>query len=220
MSFLQKMIGTAPTPTEDGAYSPSKFALKMAVPAKTDYDGGVYENPYRGEKELRILMVCTQERNMVMANGKKFSTGNHPVEMGLPMLHLLNAGFKIDVVTPTGAPAIIEQWAMPKEDEAVKKLYRDFDHAFKHPGSLRDFVANSMTDDSPYIAVYLPGGHGAMLGLPYNTDLGDLLRWAHDTDRFTLAICHGPAALLAADQGTHLIQRLLVIWRVFSETIT
>ena len=50
---------------------------------------------------------------MVMANGKKFSTGNHPVEMGLPMLHLLNAGFEIDVVTPTGAPVIIEDWAMP-----------------------------------------------------------------------------------------------------------
>ena len=148
---------------------------------------------------------------MVMANGKKFSTGNHPVEMGLPMLHLLNAGFKIDVVTPTGAPAIIEQWAMPKADEAVKKLYRDFDHAFKHPGSLRDFVANSMTDDSPYIAVYLPGGHGAMLGLPDNSDLGDLLRWAHNTNRFTLAICHGPAALLAADQGTHLMHRLFTL---------
>ena len=58
-------------------------------------------------------MVCTQDRNMVMANGKRFSTGHNPVEMGLPMLHLINAGFEIDVVTPTGAPAIIEQWAMP-----------------------------------------------------------------------------------------------------------
>ena len=54
------------------------------------------------------------------------------------------------------------------EDEAVKGLYRKFDHAFKHPGSLADFVANSMTNDAPYIAVYLPGGHGAMLGLPEN----------------------------------------------------
>ena len=51
--------------------------------------------------------------NEVMDNGKKFSTGNHPVEVGLPMLHLLNAGFKIDVVTPTGAPVMFEEWAMP-----------------------------------------------------------------------------------------------------------
>jgi len=43
-------------------------------------------------------MVCTEERNMTMANGKKFSTGNHPVEMALPMLHLLNARLEIDYV--------------------------------------------------------------------------------------------------------------------------
>lgn len=50
---------------------------------------------------------------MTMANGKKFSMGNHPVEMELPMLHLMNAGFEIDVVPPSGAPVAIEAWAMP-----------------------------------------------------------------------------------------------------------
>ena len=96
MSFLRKMLGAAPIPTADGAFSPSKFALRMATSAKTDFDGGAYEkNPDDGSgKKLRVLMVCTEERNMVMANGKKFSTGNHPVEMGLPMLHLLRAGFE------------------------------------------------------------------------------------------------------------------------------
>lgn len=99
MSLLRKLFKAAPTPTNDGAFSPSPLALKLATPPTADYDGGAYENPYTGGK-LRVLMVCTEERNMVMANGKKFSTGNHPVEMGLPMLHLLKAGFDIDVVTP------------------------------------------------------------------------------------------------------------------------
>ncbi|MFK7876276.1 MAG: hypothetical protein AB8B71_10920 [Paracoccaceae bacterium] len=53
-------------------------------------------------------MVCTEERNMTMANGKKFSTGNRPVKLGLPILHLMNAGFEIDIVTPTGAPVEID----------------------------------------------------------------------------------------------------------------
>jgi molecular chaperone Hsp31 and glyoxalase 3 len=150
-------------------------------------------------------MVCTEERNMVMANGTKFSTGNHPVEIALPMLHLLNAGFEVDVVTPTGAAAKIEMWAMPDGDETVKKLYLDFAEAFEKPGSLADFVANSMTDEAPYAAIYLPGGHGAMLGLPDNTHLGKLLHWAHDQNLYTLALCHGPAALLAADNDTGFI---------------
>ena len=144
-------------------------------------------------------MVCTEERNMTMANGKKFSTGNHPVEMGLPMLHLLNAGFEIDVVTPTGAPVAIEMWAMPADDADVQKLFRNYADVFENPGSLSEFVTNKMNDNTSYAAVFIPGGHGAMLGLPDNTDLGKVLHWAHNSDLFTLALCHGPAALLAAD---------------------
>lgn len=200
MSFLRNLFKAAPTPTADGAYQPSPLALKLATSAKTDYDSGAYASPYAGG-DKRVLMICTEERNMTMTNGKKFSTGNHPVEMGLPMLHLLAAGFEIDIVTPTGAPVIIEDWAMPQEDEGVLRLFHDYAKAFANPGSLADFVAESLIDDTPYDAVFLPGGHGAMLGLPENDDLGKLLRWAHKRDLFTLAICHGPAALLAAGDG-------------------
>ena len=78
--MLKKLLGIAPTPTEDGAFAPSRLALKLATSTKTDYDGGAYLNPYTGGKH-RVLVVLTEERNMTMANGKKFSTGNHPVEM-------------------------------------------------------------------------------------------------------------------------------------------
>ena len=80
--------------------------------------------------------------------------------MMLPMLHLKNAGFDIDVVTPTGKPVKIEMWAMPDEDEQVMAIYRECKSKFEHPGSLADFVRNSVNDstDTNYIAVYLPGG--------------------------------------------------------------
>ena len=198
MNFLRKLLGAAPTLTDDGAFTPSPLALKLATSSKTDYDGGTYAQPYTGGHK-RVLMVCTEKRNMTMANGKKFSTGNHPVEMGLPMLHLLAAGFRVDIVTPTGRPVVIEEWAMPRDDKNVMKLYRDYANNFANPGSLAEFVASSLIDDSPYVAVFLPGGHGAMLDLPSSEDLGKLLRWTHDRDLFTLTICHGPAALLAAD---------------------
>ncbi|SMX25455.1 DJ-1/PfpI family protein [Boseongicola aestuarii] len=195
--MIKKILGIAPTPTADGAFSPSPLAIKLGTSSTTDYDGGAYTKPYAGAKN-RVLMVCTEERNMTMANGKKFSTGNHPVEMGLPMLHLMNAGFEIDVVTPTGAPVAIEAWAMPADDADIQKLYRDFDAAFANPGSLADFVANDMEEATQYAAIFIPGGHGAMLGLPENADVGKVLHWAHDTNLHTLALCHGPAALLAA----------------------
>jgi molecular chaperone Hsp31 and glyoxalase 3 len=196
--MIKRLLGIAPTPTGDGAFSPSRLALKLATSSKTDFDGTVYQNPYKGGK-LKVLMVCTEERNMTMANGKKFSTGNHPVEMLLPMLHFKNAGFDIDIVTPTGKPVKIEMWAMPKEDENVKTIYSEYKEQFENPNKLSDFVNNSMIDNSDYIAIFIPGGHGAMLGLPENNDLNKLIHWSHKKDLFMLAICHGPAALLAAN---------------------
>lgn len=197
LAFIVIYVFTRPTATEDGAFIPSPLALKLATSSTTDFDNTTYENPYTGNK--KVLMICTEERNMTMANGKKFSTGNHPVEMLLPILHLKNAGFEVDVVTPTGKPVVIEQWAMPEDDKHVKAMYSEFKNKLENPGSLSDFVENSMNDSSDYAAIFIPGGHGAMLGLPENKDLNKLINWSYNKDLYTLAICHGPAALLAAN---------------------
>jgi len=200
MSLLQKIMFLSPKKESDGSYSPSALALKLATVKKSDYSHDKYANAYTGN-QLKVLMICTEEKNMTMKNGKQFSTGNHPIEMLVPMLHLQSAGFDIDIITPTGKPVQIEMWAMPQDDDAVKGIYQKYKHQFDHPGSVTDFVANSLTDDSPYIAVYLPGGHGAMLGLPENAGVGEIIRWSHNRGQHMLAICHGPAALLAANIG-------------------
>jgi len=74
--FIIFYLTSRPTATEDDAFIPSPFALKLATSSTTDFDNTKYEKPYTGNK--KVLMVCTEERNMTMANGKKFSTGNHP----------------------------------------------------------------------------------------------------------------------------------------------
>ena len=196
LAFIVIYITTRPTETEDGTYIPSPLALKLATSSTTNYDNTTYENKYTGSK--KVLMICTEERNMTMANGKKFSTGNHPVEMLLPILHLKNAGFDVDVVTPTGKPVKIEMWAMPEEDEHVKAIYSEYKNKFENPGSLNKFVNDSLSANTDYLAVLIPGGHGAMLGLPENKDLNKLIHWTYNSDMHMLAICHGPAALLAA----------------------
>jgi len=197
MSLLEKIMFLSPKKEVDGSYSPSPLALKLATVKKSDYSFDQYENAYTGNK-LKVLMICTEEKNMVMKNGKQFSTGNHPIEMLVPMLHLKSAGFDIDIVTPTGKPVQVEMWAMPSSDDAVKGIYQEYKHQFDNPGSVTDFVKHSLVDDSPYISVYLPGGHGAMLGLPDNREVGEIIRWSHKQGQYMLAICHGPAALLAA----------------------
>ncbi len=195
--MLKKLLGLAPQPTADGAFIPSKLALKLATSNTTDYDGTPYKNAYQGTK--KILMVCTEQQNMTMANGTKFSTGNHPVEMLLPMLHLKNAGFDIDIYTPTGESVKIEMWAMPEKDQHVQDIYSQYKSPFDTPKSLADFVTNDMVDSEDYLAVFIPGGHGAMLGLPEDKNLSQLIHWSHEKDLYMMAICHAPAALLAAN---------------------
>ena len=197
LDTVKDTLGLEPQEKAAGIYTPSPSSLKLAAPSKTNYDNTDYDTPYTGNK--KILMVCTQEQYMTMENGKKFDTGNHPVEMMVPLLHFKQAGFKVDVFTPTGKSVKVEQWAMPDNDDNVKKIYAEYESTLNNPKSIADFVKNDMANSNDYAAIFIPGGHGAMLGLPEDKNLGELLRWGHGKDLFTLAICHGPAALLAAN---------------------
>lgn len=197
LGHIKETLGLEPQEIDDGVFIPAQSALKLAVPEKSNYDNTDYDSPYTGDK--KILMVCTEQEYMTMANGKKFATGNQPIEMMVPMLHFKKAGFDIDVFTPTGRSVKIEDWAMPTEDDKVQEIYAEYQSKFEQPNSLADFVKDEMADNKDYVAIFIPGGHGAMLGLPEDKNLGELLRWGHDNHLFILAICHGPAALLSAN---------------------
>lgn len=197
LSTLKESLGFEAQEVEEGIYIPAESALKVAAPKKTNYDNTKYDNPYQGKQ--KILMVCTEQQLMTMENGKKFKTGNHPVEMMVPILHFKEAGFDVDLFTPSGKPVAIEEWAMPTEDDQVQQIYQSFKDKLQNPNSLAEFVQDKMADSNDYVAIFIPGGHGAMLGLPEDKNLGELLRWGYDKDLYTLAICHGPSALLAAN---------------------
>jgi len=193
--MLKKLLGIAPKLESDGSYSPSKLALKLATAAKTDFENISYSK-YQGKKS-KILVIFTEQKNMKMQNGKLFSTGNHPVEALLPMLHLKNAGFEFEIATPTGKPVIFEMLAFPEKDEHVNAIYKELKPKFEQPIDLRAFIDTSFSYTQSYAAVFIPGGHGAMLGIPEDENVGKVLNWAHDNDLFTITICHGPGSLLS-----------------------
>jgi len=192
--MLKKLFGIAPTLESDGSYSPSKLALKLGTVDKTDFEHISYDK-YEGKKS-KILVIFTDQKNMKMQNGKLFSTGNHPVEALVPMLHLKNAGFEFEIATISGKPAVFEMWAFPEKDEHVKAIYEEYKSNFEKPLKLQDFIDNSMTETASYAAVFVPGGHGSMLGIPENANVGKVLTWAHQNDLFTISLCHGPGSFL------------------------
>ena len=197
--MLKKLFGFAPKLESDGSYSPSKMALKMGVSDKTDFENKAYEK--YGGKKSKILVIFTEEKNLKMKNGKFFSTGNHPVEALLPMLHLKNAGFEFEIATPTGKPVIFEMWAFPEKDEHVKTIYKELKSSFDKPLNLSDFINSSFNDSDSYAAIFVPGGHGAMIGIPDDKNVAKILRWANEKDLFTISLCHGPGAFLSTTLG-------------------
>ncbi|MGB1018827.1 MAG: glyoxalase III HchA [Chitinophagales bacterium] len=192
--MIKKLLGIAPKLESDGSYSPSKLALKLGTVAKSDFEEIKYKK-YQGKKK-KILVIFTEQKNMKMQNGNLFSTGNHPIEALLPMLHLKNAGFDFEIVTPTGKPVVFEMWAFPNEDKHVKAIYNELKSSFEKPKNLADFADTAINNTASYAALFIPGGHGAMLGIPEDKNVGKMVNWAHENDWFTITLCHGSGAFL------------------------
>lgn len=196
--MIKKIFGIAPTKEKEGSgYIPSPMGRLLGVDKVSGYKvtdfGG---KKYTGKK--KVLVLCTEERYFEMTNGKLFSTGNNVQETMVPLMHLVNAGFDFEVVTPTGKSAILEEWSVPRKDNAVLKFRSVNQAKFDHPLSLKNLVENNkLNQESDYIALFLPGGHGSMVGLPDDENVGKLLRWIEASDRYLVAVCHGPAAMIA-----------------------
>lgn len=181
-----------PDPAEENAFFPSSYSLSQFTAPKSDLSGADYPTPYKGRK--KILMIGADERYLLTDNGTFFSTGNHPVETLLPMYHLDMAGFAFDVATVSSNPVKFEFWAMPSKDDEVKGFFAKYHAKFKQPLKLADVIAQGLGD---YAAIFIPGGHGALIGLPNSADVKAVLEWAATNDKFVISLCHGPAAFLA-----------------------
>lgn len=181
---------TSSVRNKDGDYDPSSFARMVGTSSKTKYKLQEHKQQYTGK--LPILVVCTDDGRMEMENGKFFNTGNHPIEMLVPMMHFRDAGFSFDFATTTGAKVVLEMWAFPAKDTNVISFHETVKAGMDSPKTIAD-----ITSLDGYSAIFIPGGHGAMINLPSNAALGNLLHLAHDKGLPTVTLCHGPSALLS-----------------------
>ncbi len=183
---------------EDNAFFPSEYSLGEFTSPVSDLSDADYPRRHNGGK--KILVIAADERYLKTDTGALFSTGNHPVETLVPLYHLHAAGFEFDVATVSGQMAKFEYWAMPRQDPRIMPFFREYQSKFQSPEKLSD-VVKRLSGDSDYAAVFIPGGHGALIGLPDSDAVADTLRWAIHHDRFVISLCHGPAAFLSLRNG-------------------
>ena len=190
-----------PDPAEHNAFFPSPYSLSQFTVPISDLSGADYPNAYK-DGRWKFLVLGADERYLRMGNGKMFSTGNHPVETLLPMYHLDKAGFGFDIATISGNPMKFEHWAMPKEDAEVVGFFDRYADQIKAPLKLSDVIASALGQDSDYLGVFIPGGHGALMGLPKSDEVKTVLEWVAANDKFLVSLCHGPAAFLAVGKDS------------------
>ncbi len=195
--MIKEQLGLEPTKAGDNIYTPSPTVINMMVRDKSGYKKVDYPNKYKGDK--KILFICTEENHLEMKNGKIFLTGNHPIETFVPTMHFDAAGFQYDFATPTGKSMKIEEWAYPTKDPEFDALMKRLKPMIDKPLKMTDAIKKLEKGD--YFAVFIPGGHGAVLGLPHDKNVGKAIQIAKKQDLFFMVICHGPAALLAAADG-------------------
>ncbi|MWB99816.1 type 1 glutamine amidotransferase domain-containing protein [Agromyces seonyuensis] len=162
-----------------------------------------------------VLMIVTAADAIELVDGTSQPTGYWAEELVVAHRGLRGAGHDVVVATPGGKPAPVDPGSIDPEqigDDLSAELTAYLEliaEELEHPQVLAE---QSVVD---YDAVVLPGGHGPMVDLAIDADLGLLLAEADATDVVIAPFCHGPAALTSAiaPDGTFVFaDRLLTVF--------
>lgn len=183
--------------------------LVLAVASATMFVGTALAAP-KGE----VLVLLSSEDQLPLKGGKLYPTGYYLNEFGVPADQLLQAGYQLVLVTPKGnAPSVDERSIDPKYFGGdIAEMKRIQQVVAGLPGindtlSLKEVLAGDLNH---YAGLLIPGGHAPLIDLTNNPEVGALLRHFHQANKPTAAICHGPIALLSAQDDPSSYQATLI----------
>lgn len=148
-----------------------------------------------------ILMVLTSARHWTLRDGTEHPTGFWAEEFVGPHQLLTEAGVDVVIATPGGAVPLVDELSLTIEMNggdaaAVADLRRYLAESAELLGSP---MRVEDADPADFDAVFVPGGHGPMQDLAASPAVGTLLTsFLDDSGKVVVAVCHGPAAFLAA----------------------
>ena len=146
--------------------------------------------------DIEVCEICPKEpKKILMAgtgacelkNGHK--TGVWFEEFALPYLEFVKQNYIVATASPNGGAAPID----PKSENLFEDIKWE-----KAKIALNDTVPFNTVDYMSYDALVLPGGHGPIIDLYKNEDLGKMIEDFNARHKLIAAICHGPAGLLSA----------------------
>ncbi|MEJ5995614.1 type 1 glutamine amidotransferase domain-containing protein [Pedobacter sp. Du54] len=141
----------------------------------------------------KILMILTSHSAMEDTDSK---TGVWLGEFTDPYYEFIDTGYQVTLASPMGGrPPIDPMSELTENITGSNRRFKDdqaAQHAFNHTQSLNDVNAGE------FDALFYPGGHGPIWDLARSKVSGQLILDFLDKGKPVGAVCHGPAALIAA----------------------
>ena len=145
----------------------------------------------------RVLIVMSAADTWTRNDGSPYPTGYWAEEVAAPHERFVAAGFEVDFASPGGVLQPLDQHSADPQ-VAGPGCGRWVEHAEKALRQFGPLLALEKAELGTYDAVVLPGGHGPVVDLHQDRDLGRLLIDADTRGAVIGAVCHGPAGLLSA----------------------
>ncbi|MGH8671577.1 MAG: type 1 glutamine amidotransferase domain-containing protein [Burkholderiales bacterium] len=151
----------------------------------------------------RILMILSAAQRLPLRDGGSCPTGFWAQEFVPPHDSFVRSGHCVDIATPNGAAAVLDENCL-----AARFHHGDVNHirhlrerlqqitGWQKPLSVEGLEAAQQA----YDALFFPGGHAPLVDLAGSGAVGKLLIRIRAAGGLIGAVCHGPAALLAAQE--------------------
>ncbi len=143
----------------------------------------------------RILIILTSHSEMENTDSK---TGVWIGEFTDPYYEFVDAGYEVTLVSPKGGQPPIDP--MSKLTENITASNRRFGDDEAAQQKFNNTLKLSEVKASDFDAVFFPGGHGPLWDLATDENCGKIILDFLADNKFVAAVCHGPAALIAASQ--------------------
>lgn len=143
----------------------------------------------------KILMIVTSHEDMEKTNSK---TGLWLGEFTDPYYEFIENGYEVDIASPKGGKPPIDP--LSKLTKNITSSNRKFNSDKKAQAALENTKRLNEVRAEDYTALFFPGGHGPMWDLANDEKSGRLILDFLNHGKYVGAICHGPSALLKAEE--------------------
>ncbi|MFG1607821.1 type 1 glutamine amidotransferase domain-containing protein [Actinoplanes sp. NPDC049265] len=145
----------------------------------------------------RVLIVMSAADTWHRTDGTDYPTGYWAEELAAPYEQFSKAGWTVDFASPGGVLQPLDQHSADPDIAGPDCAHwvAVAEAALRRHGPL--LVLGELPPGT-YDVVVLPGGHGPVVDLFQDRDLGELLVDADNRGAVIGAVCHGPAGLLSA----------------------